>query len=79
MIILTEETYDLRERTVPVPPCPPHIPPGMTRLRTQTSAMRGPATNHLSHGRAYSAFKCFHITPLNKTIEVESGADRDRN
>jgi hypothetical protein len=44
------------ETPVPVSPCPPQIPHGLTRARTQSSAVR-PTTNRLSHGT--STCKCW--------------------
>jgi hypothetical protein len=35
------KTEILGEKPVPVPLCPPHIPHGLTRHRTQSSAVRG--------------------------------------
>jgi len=35
------KTEELGEKPVPVPLCPPQIPHGLTRERTQSSAVRG--------------------------------------
>ena len=45
---LTVENRSTREKTVPVPLCPPQIPHRLTRNRARASGGR-PATNCLSH------------------------------
>jgi hypothetical protein len=40
-MILTGEIEELVQKPVPVPLCPPQIPHGLTRVQTQTFAVRG--------------------------------------
>jgi hypothetical protein len=40
-IILMGKTEEIREKHVPLPMCPPHIPHGLKQLQTQASAVRG--------------------------------------
>jgi hypothetical protein len=60
-VILTGKTEEHGERPVPVPPCPPQIPHGLTRARHRASAERGPVTVLLSHGVAYGRLTLYKI------------------